>query len=185
MKAKGKTALRISWNKLDRAQGYDIFFAKCGKSKGKYKKVRTIKGNKKFTWTKKNLKPRTAYRAYVKAWVKKGGKKKYIATSPVVHAYTSNGTMIFTNVKSVTVKKTKVSLKAGKTYRIKGKLVKYNKKKKLMPAWHTKKLRYVSTNKKIATVTKSGRIKARSKGTCRIYVFAHNGVSRQIRVTVK
>ena len=83
------------------------------------------------------------------------------------------------------MKKTKVKLKAGKKYKIKAKIIKRDKTKKLMPATHTKQLRYISTNKKIATVSKSGKIKAKAKGSCRIYVYAANGVSKAVKVTVK
>ncbi len=38
---------------------------------------------------------------------------------------------------------------------------------------------------KIATVTKSGKMTAKGSGTCYIYVFAHNGVSKSVKVTVK
>ena len=41
-----------------------------------------------------------------------------------------------------------------------------------------------STNTKIATVTKNGRIKAKKKGTCYIYVYAQNGVYKKIKVVV-
>ena len=183
MKAKGKRSLILGWSKVAGAEGYDIFFAKC--SKDKCRKIKTIKGNKTFSWTKSGLKTKTAYKAYVKAWVTKGGKKMYIATSPVVHSYTANGTKNFTNAKSITVKKAKVSLKAGKTYKIKAKIKKFSKKKKLMPEDHAKYLRFMSSNPKIATVSSSGKIKAKSVGTCAIYVYAHNGVSKKVKVTVR
>lgn len=185
--AKGKSSLILSWNKIDGAEGYDIFFAKCNKKdkKTKCKMVETVKGNKTFKWTKKGLKEKTAYKAKVKAWVMKDGKKTYVRTSPVVHAYTSGGTRFFTNAKSVTVKKTSVSLKVGKTYKIKGSVTKLQKGKKLMPAGHAPKLRYVSSNKKIATVSKSGKITAKSPGSCKIYAIAVNGARKTIRINVQ
>ena len=103
----------------------------------------------------------------------------------MVHAYTSGGTSKYTNAKSVTVKKPRVSLKAGKTYKIKANVVKLQKGKKLVPTSHAPKLRYVSSNKKIATVSKSGKITAKSKGSCKVYVIAVNGVSKAVKVTVK
>lgn len=181
--AKGSNSLVLTWNKIDGAEGYDIFFIKCGKQAPK--KVKTIKGNKTFKWTKKGLKKKTAYKAVVKAYVMKDGKKTYVRTSPMVHAYTSGGTKNYTNSKSVTVKKTSVSLKAGKTYKIKATVNKLQKGKKLMPTSHAPKLRYVSSNKKIATVSKSGKITAKSKGSCKIYVIAVNGARKAITVTVK
>ncbi|MBO5994670.1 MAG: Ig-like domain-containing protein, partial [Firmicutes bacterium] len=106
-------------------------------------------------------------------------------TSLMVHAFTSGGTKVYTNSKSVTVTKTKVSLKVGKTYKIKGNVVKLDKKKKLMMKDHEVKLRYVTSNKKIATVSKSGKITAKAKGSCKIYVIAVNGARKAITVTVK
>ena len=180
----GKNALTIHWRKVSGAQGYDIFFSICGGDR-KCKLTKTIKGNKTFSWTMSGLKTKTPYKAYVKGWTMKDGKKKYISTSPTLHLYTANGTNNYTVAKSIKVKKTKVKLKVGKKYKIKAKIIKRDKTKKLMPATHTKQLRYISTNKKIATVSKSGKIKAKSKGSCQIYVYAANGVSKAVKVTVK
>jgi hypothetical protein len=183
---KGKTALTIGWIKTEGADGYDIFFAECNHSSKKIvcKNVKTIKGNKTFTWTKSGLKKGTAYKAYVKAYVMKNGKKSYVRTSPMMHAYTGGQTKNYTNAKSVTVNKTKVSLKKGKTFKIKAKVKKLNKNKKLMPKSHAPTLRYLTSNNKVATVSKSGKITAKGKGSCVIYVFAHNGLSKQVKVTV-
>ena len=185
MKA-GKTSLTTSWNKVKGVDGYDIFLAQCNHHGKKLvcKKVKTIKGNKNFKWTKSGLKKGTAYKSYVKAYVMKNGKKTYVKTSPMMHAYTGNGTKKYTNAKSVTVKKSKVSLKKGKTYKIKASVKKMKKNKKLMPKSHAATLRYLTSNKKVATVSKSGKITAKGKGSCVIYVFAHNGVSKQVKVTV-
>ena len=182
-----KKGMTISWNKIKGAAGYDIFFARCNHDKKNIapKKVKTIKGNKIFKWTKSGLKKGTAYKAYVKAYVYKNGKKTYVRTSPLMHSYTGNGTKKYTNAKSVSVKKTKVTLKKGKTFKIKAKVKKVKKNKKLMPKSHAAKLRYMTSNKKIATVSKSGKITAKGKGKCTVYVYAYNGVSKQIKVTVK
>ena len=184
--AKSKS-ITISWNKIQDVAGYDIFFARCNHDSKEIvtKKVKTIKDNKTFEWTKSGLKKGTAYKAYVRAYVYKNGKKTYVKNSPLMHAYTGNGTKNYTNAKSVSVNKTKVTLKKGKTFKIKAKVKKISKKKKLMPKSHAPALRYMTTNKKVATVSKSGKITAKGKGTCTVYVFAHNGVSKQIKVTVK
>jgi len=103
----------------------------------------------------------------------------------MVHAYTSGGKVRYTNAKSVTVKKTAVSLKKGRTFKIKARVNKLQKRKKLMPECHTPKLRYISSNRKIATVSKSGRITAKSKGSCRVCVISASGAGRTIKVTVR
>ena len=182
MTAKGKNSLVLTWNKINGAEGYDIFFGHCGKDAPET--VITIEGNKTFKWTKKGLKPNNAFRAVVKAYVTENGKKTYVSTGPKVHAYTSGGTKKYTNAKSVTVKKTKVMLKEGKKYKIKAGVTKLRKGKKLMPAHHEPKLRYVSSNKNIATVSKSGKITARGKGSCKVYVIAVNGARKAVAVTV-
>ena len=184
--AKGKDSIGLSWNKIQGADGYDIFFAQCNHHGKKIvcNNVKTIKGNKTFKWTKSGLKKGTAYKAYVKAYVMKNGKKTYVRTSPMMHAYTGNGTKKYTNAKSVTVKKTKVSLKKGKTYKIKAKVKKIKKNKKLMPKGHAPKLRYLTSDISVATVNAKGKIIAKGKGSCVIYVFAHNGAAKQVKVTV-
>ena len=181
--AKGKSSLVLTWNKVKGVEGYDIFFSRCGKDAPK--KVKSIKGNNTFRWTKKSLKKQKAYKAFVRAYVKKNGKKTYVRTSPLVHAYTSGGTKNYTSPKSVTVNRTSVLLKAGKTYKIKAGVTKLQKGKKLMTDTHAPKLRYLSSSKKIATVSKSGKITAKAKGSCRIYVIAVNGASKAVSVTVK
>lgn len=187
MTAKGKKGLAISWSRIQGAKGYDIFFAGCKyeKKRNDCKNLKDVKGNNILSWTKTGLKKNKAYKAYVKAYVYENGKKKYITESPLVHAYTSGGNKKFTNAKSVTVKKTKVTLKKGKTYRIKANVRKLKKKKKLMSANHAPKLRYMTSDAKVATVSRNGMITAKSKGACYVYAYAHNGVSKIIKVTVK
>ena len=187
MTAKGSKSLVISWSKVTGADGYDVFFAMCNHH-GKeiqLKKAGTIKGNKTFKWTKKSLKKKTAYKAVVKAYVMKNGKKSYVRTSPMAHAYTSGWTKNYTNPKSVTAKKTSVSLKSGKTYKIKASVKKLKNGKKLMPSGHAPKLRYLCSNKKIATVSSTGKITAKCKGSCKVYVIAVNGASKAVLVKVK
>lgn len=189
MKA-GKKSMTIVWNKVQGAEGYDIFFAKCnhGKTKKKCKKIKTIEGNETFKWTKSGLKKGIAFKAYVRAFVYKNGKKTYISKSPTFHAFTGNGSKKYTNARSVTlknVKEGKLSLKQGETFRIKAKVNKINKKKKLVSRKHAPTLRYTTSDSRIATVSKKGRITAIGKGTCTVIAFAHNGVSKEIEVTVK
>lgn len=185
MKA-GDMSMTIAWQKVTGAEGYDIFFSRCdGKGKTTAKKAQTINGNSTFTWTNSGLKAGVAYKAYVKAYVMKGGKKQYVASSPLMHAYTQGYTKRYTNAKSVKVNKTKVTVKKGKTFKIKAKVKKLKKGKKLMPKKHELKLRYLSTDTSIATVSKKGKIKGVKAGTCYVYAYAHNGVFKKIKVTVK
>ena len=185
MKA-GDTSMTIAWQKVTGAEGYDIFFSRCdGKGKTTAKKAQTINGNSTFAWTRSGLTAGVSYKAYVKAYVMNNGSKQYVAASPLMHAYTKGYTKRYTNAKSVKVKKTKVSIKKGKTFKIKAKVKKLKKGKKLMPTKHELKLRYLSTDSSIATVSKKGKIKGVKAGTCYVYAYAHNGVFKKIKVTVK
>ena len=54
-----------------------------------------------------------------------------------------------------------------------------------MPKGHAPKLRYLSSNKKIATVSSRGKISAKAKGCCKIFVYAANGAGKTVTVTVR
>ena len=87
--------------------------------------------------------------------------------------------------KDVRVNKEKVTLKTGTSYKIKASMLKVAKHKKLMPTTHAPKIRYLSSNKKIATVSKKGKITAKKKGSCKVYAIAVNGKSKIVKVIVK
>ena len=188
MTAKGKTSLDLSWSRVNNVDGYDVFFGKCDIKKGKHvsslKKVKTVKESKTRKYTASGLKKATTYNAYVKAYVMKNGKKVYVRTSPTVHAYTSGGTAKYTNPKSITLKTASLKLKKGKTSKIVARVNKLDSKKKLMPTGHGADLRYKSSDTGIATVS-SGVIRAKKKGTCKIYVYSINGVKKTIDLTVR
>ncbi len=73
------------------------------------------------------------------------------------------------------MKKTKVTLKKGKKYKIQAKKI---------PASSTAKIMYRSSNKRIAKVTKKGVIKALKKGKCKITVKTSDGKKKVIIVKV-
>ena len=188
MSTKGKKGLKIKWNKLEGAEGYDVFFAHCDTDKKiyKFKKIKTLKAGSGLSCTKTGLKKGTAYKAYVKAWAMKGGKKVYVSRSPTIHAFTGGCNKVYTSPKRVILKSKKsVTLKPGSTAGIKAKVTKLKKNRKLISKEHERKLRYLSSDNKIATVSKSGRITAKSKGSCKVYVITVNGVYKVVNVTVK
>ena len=208
---KGDNSLVVSWNKIQGADGYDIYFAYSGEI-SKYaatvkgnktfswadgydiyfaysgeisKYAATVKGNKTFSWTKSGLKKGRCYKAYVKAYVMRNGKKTFVKCSPLVLAYASGGSNEYTSAKAVTVEKASANLTVGKAFQIKPSIVKLNKNKYLMPKKFAPTFRYMSSNEKIATVSSGGKVTAKGKGSCYIYVYAHNGVSKQVKVTVQ
>ncbi len=187
MTSKGKDKLVFKWKTVKYADGYELMLSRCDHGGKEYKPkcVKTIWGNKVKEWTKTGLEKGKSYKGYVRAFVcsSKKGKRVYIGRGPLVHEYTSGGTKTMSDVRKLTVESTDISLKKGDTYKIKAKITKRYKKKKLFG--HVVKFRYKSTNKNIASVSKDGKIKGVKAGTCYVYAYAHNGVHKRIKVTVK
>lgn len=179
LKATGKsTSIKLTWKKVSGATGYIIYGSKCGT---KMKKIKTIKGASKKTYTQKKLKAGKFYKYIVAAYKVVDGKQVVLATSKSAHAMTTKNSK-YSNPKSVKVKTSKVTLKKGKSKTIKASYVMpKNKKQKV----HIRKFRYESSNKAVATVSSKGKIKAKKKGKATIYVIAQNGVYKTIKVTVK
>ena len=170
-----KNSIKITWKKVKGADGYIIYGNTCGK---KMKYITTIKKASATSYTAKKLKKGKYYKYLVVAYKTTATGDKVITTSKSVHAATTGGKV--GNPTSIKVKKTKVSLKKGKTAKIKAS---FKKKKKVKT--HIAKFRYESLDESIATVSSSGKIKAVSKGTTKIIVYTQNGLSKTIKVTVK
>ena len=172
-----KKSVKISWKKAPGAVKYQVYASKCGK-KNKPVLVATTTASK-FTLEEmngKDLSKNTYYKLIVVAVDKDN---KVISTSKMVHAATKGGKA--GNVKSITTKakRNKVSIKAGKSFKLKAKQKTEKKYKK------HRALKYESTNTDIATVSSSGVIKGVKRGKCEVYVYAQSGLCKKIKVTVK
>lgn len=99
----------LKWNKIKGADTYKIYGAKCGSS---YKLLKTV-SSKKLTWTNRKLKKGTHYKYYIVA-ISNGQK---LATSPRTHAVTKGSRYGY--AQKITVNKTALKLRTGKTKRIK------------------------------------------------------------------
>ena len=181
-------ALALKWQKAAGAGGYDIFAAQSGKKMNKKSLVKTVKNGKTSVSLAKiagkKISGEKAYSVKIKAWKYVGSKKIYTGESKTYHIVGKENKK-YTNVKKLKPAKKKYVLKKGRNIRIKVTVVKQSKKKKLLPKSYGSALRYESGNKKIATVTQKGRVKAKKKGGCYITVVALNGVRTRIRITVK
>ena len=127
----------------------------------------------------KKIKKGTYYKFIIYAVDKNG---KILSTSKTVHVATPGGKV--GNDKSVktAAKKNKVTLKKGKTFKLKAKAVPASKKLKVQ---RHRKVAYETSNNKIAKVTSKGVIKAVGKGTCYVFAYTQNGVFAKTKVTVK
>ena len=177
----------VKWSKSTAADGYMVYVQYCGKKFSK--PVKTIKKNSttkvnitKINGKKINLKKQ--FKVFVRAYKVVNGKKVILAKSIIGHVVGVKNAK-YTNVKSIKVTKSKLTVKVGKTAKVKAKVTLVDKNKKHIPKSHAAKFRYRTSNKKIATVTKSGKIKGIKKGTCTIYVYAINGKMKKVKVTVK
>lgn len=197
---KGKNTQKLSWNKLDEADGYFVYSSVAGR---KMKKVLDTKkrsskksskkssrktasksgGSKTVIRTFKKLKASTVYQYQIRAYKLVNGKKKVFCKSMVIYSVTNNQSGKLTNVKNIKLKKKSYTLQVRQAVKIKAKYTAYRKNKKLYS--HVKTFRYISSNTNIAKVTKAGKITAVKAGTCTVYVLAPNGVRKAIVVTVK
>ena len=177
----------VKWGKVKKTDRYDIYAAYCGKD-NKCEKVLTVSGRKKKAVIKKlngeQLKRQKDIKVYVVAYRKVNGKETKLAKSITGHVVGDKNTK-YTNAKSIKLKKTKYSMKAGKTKTVKAELALEDKRKKALPKSHVATFRYASSNTKVAKVDKNGKITAVGKGTCYIYVYAANGLAKKVKVTVK
>lgn len=177
--ASGTKNTKLTWNKIPGATAYDIYWSYCD-GKSSFKKVKTVKATQSLQFThatKKN----SASKYYVVAYKTQKGKKVTLATSKQIHVVTSGSK--YTNPKAVSVKKATVALKVKKTSQIKASVSKQDSKKALLS--HVALFRYYTDNSTIAAVDKNGKITAKRKGNCNIYVVANNGIYKAIKVTVK
>ena len=166
-----KSSIRIAWAKVPGAVEYIVYGAPCGSAYKEIQHVRTT------SYTQKKLKKATSYKYMVMAV---SASDTVLATSKTLHIMTDGGKR--GNYKSVKVNKKSVTLaKKGKTFKIKAKAV--AKPGKTVKAH--RKLAYESSDPAIATVSKSGKIKAVKKGKCNVFVYAADGTFAKIKVIVK
>ncbi len=181
MVSDGDTSLRLSWTGVYGVGGYDIFFRQCDGNK-EMPLIATVGDSDVTGYTFTGLAANKSYKAYVRAWIVESGSKKYVLNeSPIVHAYTGNGTKKISNPGSLTLKNASLTVKLGKTKRIKA-TVNPVKKGKLKN--HVAKLRYISSDPSVATVSYAGKVKGVGSGTCKIYVLTTNGIWDTVTVTV-
>ncbi len=184
-----RKTITLKWVKQSGADGYVIYANQCNNHGKRYrlKKVKTIKGANKLTWTQKKLKKGKYYKYLVVAYKQIDGKKVTIAAAPNIHAVTKGGKLgMAKGVKVLKIgkkKSKKITLKIGQTVKVKAKEIRAEKKKPIMKH---RKLAYESDDSTLVTATKrSGRLKAVSAGKCKVWVYAQNGVYATVIVTIK
>ena len=170
-----KKTVTLKWKKVNGASGYIIYGAPCGQN---MTRLATVTNPKTVKKTFKKLKKGKYYKYVVVAYKKTAAGNRIMSKSKSVHCATPGGKK--GNQTGIKIKKSKLNLKKGKKAKIKATL-----KTKGKVATHIAKFRYESSNKKIATVDKKGNIKAKKKGSVKIYVYTQNGLSKTVKVKIR
>ena len=180
-----KNSLTLTWKRISSADGYMIYGNQCG-TKNKYQYICTISNPAATKYVARNLKKGKYYKFFVVAYKNVGNEQVTITISKTIHSITKGGA--YGNAKEVKITKlgkskkntSSITLKVGKTAMIKGYSVQKDKKIR-----NHRGLAFESTNLKVAKVSKKGKITATGAGVCKIFVYAQNGVSKTVKVTVK
>jgi hypothetical protein len=174
-----RNSIRLRWNRPKGAVRFVVYGNRCGKYY-RMTKLKTLTGTtlnvKRIGW--KKLKKGTSYKFIIIALDKD---YNVVSTSKVIHVATKGGRL--TNYKHVkTSRKTRIFvIRKGRSKLIIGAGVKKNRLRKI--SLH-RRIQYESSNTRVATVSKTGWIKARKKGSCYYYAYAQNGVYRRIKIIV-
>ena len=143
-----------------------------------WSRVRSWPDNSTFKWSSSNSKVAT---------VDQNGKVNTVAIGTTTITATGAGltaTMQVTVKAKPEIKATSVRLNQKKLSLLKGK--KYTLKATIKPSnVKNRKLKWTSSNKKVATVDKKGKVTAKKKGTATITVKTANGKKYSCKVTVK
>lgn len=173
--------LSIKWSPVRGAKGYEVYFAACGKNQ-KLKRVKTTSHTSITisTLKGKKLNEKKSYKVVIRPYRNVKGKRVYLSKSQMLHI--SGDKNKYTDAAKIKVRKSAVTLRKGKTAQIRYTITKKNPKKPLI---NHAGVRYWTSNSKVAKVNKNGKITAKGKGTCKVYVMAPNGVKTSVKVTVK
>ncbi len=176
--------IKLSWRSIPGAEGYDIF-ASFGNEKLPSKPTKTVTGTNaiiKKAYKKSGYSQVTGdrIRYIIKAYKTVDGQKKYFAKSKINQTIGKDNPD-YSDAKAVTVKKKSYVLNAGKSAQIKAHVKTITGKNQLP---RTSSIRYTSSDKSVATVSKSGKIRAIKAGTCYIHITAVNGLTKDVIVNV-
>ena len=190
IKRASNTSLKLTWSKVSTASGYQVY--RYSSEKKKYVKVKTIAKRTTVTWTDKKLKSNKTYKYKVRAYLKtKKGKKfspfTYYVTA---RAYTKNSD-------NVNAGKIKIVYPAGSNSKTGEILVgmlgytelasdvlpsKYGKSKKKKV--FDDKIRLIAQKNSYIKIDKKGRIYGKKEGSVNVYMVAHNGNMKKLKITV-
>jgi hypothetical protein len=176
----GNSALKLRWNEQDIAKGYEIF--KYNNEKKKYIKTKTLS---KSVWIDRSIDTNEVGRYRVRAYTQSGGKKKHGRFSYSVRAKAYDRAATTTNAsKNIELSDKKLTLGVTHRHKLKATVKPYTKISKNAKMPLSKTIRWYSSNKKVATVSKNGVVRGKGEGKCYIRAVTHNGRNKKISVNV-
>ena len=179
--------IQVNWTKVNQAEGYDVYVQYC--TKGFAEPVKTVKKSATTQTTiaklnGKKIDQTKAFKTYVVAYKMVNGKKTVLAKTVTSHVAGLKNAQ-YTNQKTLTLAKSTFEVKVGKTAKIKVSATLASSKKILLPEDHSAAYRFKSSDTRAATVDKNGKITAKKKGACYIFVYGISGLMKKVKVTVK
>ncbi|MGI6737546.1 MAG: LamG-like jellyroll fold domain-containing protein [Anaerovoracaceae bacterium] len=177
--AAGRHTQKLTWKKIPGATRYTVY---ARRGDGNFRAYRTVRGTQ---LTRKGLRNGRLYKYRVRAYKTVNGKKKILAESLKCYSIAGGSSKSYTDAKSVRTASRSLTLKAGSSAKIRASLTKVKKHRNFLSERIVKHLRYASSNTKVCRVNASGKVTAKKAGTCRIYVYAPNGVYASVKVKVK
>lgn len=144
-KPSGKTKIVFKWKTVKGANGYTIFRKEKG---SKWQTVAEVNSAKKVAYSDTKVSTGVQYTYSVKAFKNVKGKKTY-------SSYNKKGVTAIAGLGTLRLNSSKVTVYKGQTYALK------INGTKLAPSWK-------SSNSKVASVNKNGKVTAKKPGTAKI-----------------
>ena len=182
-----KNALKLKWNKIKGADGYYVYAGYYGSKMKKPVQIINKNNKRSIKITKlngKKIKRNKVFAAKIEAFKIIDGKKTLIAKSDICYL-AGDKNKKYTNPKAISLAKKYIKLNVGETEKISATTIPIDNKKKQLTFLNVKKFRYVSLDESIVTVDKNGKLKGVAVGTTKVHVYARNGLSKTLSVTVK
>ena len=181
MKSRGKTNIKITWEKVDGADGYIVYGAL---RKNAYERLAYLE-NTKTVYKHKGLKSNKYYKYIVVAYADSGHARRVervLSVSSVVIAATKGGK--YRNTDTVTIKESSPQVLKLKK-KLKLTVTEISKPANGKKYKTNRKLTLESSDPSKVKILKNGKIKAISKGKCYIYAYSQNGRFAKIKINVK
>ena len=186
-KTVGENQIELKWSKMKNIDGYDVFFVECSKETCTEDHLAATLGPDQNSITFEGLRPNKPYKMIVKAFVidrKDKKTKTYYGDPYKLHIITGGHTYKETNAIAVKAEKTEITVKAGKTKKLKYTLTPEAEGYSEFLSHAGGPVFFTSSNPSVATVNKKGKVTGIKPGKCEIEIRTHTGAYTRVTVVV-